>query len=183
MSTDLDPATIGAEIEHLIQRLGALGESQAKSEAQELVRLLLSLYGAGLSRMLSVIRTEGGGPQAVLERFAEDGLIASLLVLHDLHPHPLERRVEHAIRSLQSHLPPHVTLNLVAVTHDTVRVRATFPSAGGGSLPGSFRAAIERAIQEAAPEITAIEVEGMDGGPTGALIQIVRRSETGPKPS
>jgi len=165
----VDPAAIGGEIETLIRKMGALGDSQATAQAQELVRLLMSLYGAGLSRVLEIVRTEGGGPEALLDRLAADPLLASLLVLHDLHPHPIDARVERALTGLRPHLPALTHVRLVAADADSVRV-AVERSAAGQAQTGNIRLAIERAIQEAAPEIGAIHIDGLDD----ALIQIVR---------
>jgi hypothetical protein len=172
--SDVDAAAIGAEIESLIRKMGALGDSHTTDQAQELVRLLMSLYGAGLSRVLDIVRTEAGGPQAVLERFAIDPLLASLLVLHDLHPHPLDVRVERALNGLRPHLPAHTHLTLVAAGGDSVRVTVAQSTAGQAQAGGSIRLAIERAIQEVAPEIGAIHIDGLDD----PLIQIVRPSQT-----
>jgi hypothetical protein len=165
---EADPARIGEEIEALVAALSALGDSPARAQAQELVRLLISLYGAGLARMLDLIRTEGGGPDAVLERFAADPLLASLLAVHDLHPHPIEVRVRRALAGLQPHLPPSTRVTLAAVAPDSVRVTVERPAAGQAGH--TIRMAIERAVQEAAPELTAIQVEGLEA----PLIQIVR---------
>jgi hypothetical protein len=170
MST-VDPEALGAEIETLVGKLSALGDSPAKAQAQELVRLLMSLYGAGLSRILALIRTEGGGPQAVLDRCAADPLLASLLALHDLHPHPIGVRVQRALAGLQPHLSAATRLTLMAADEDGVRVMV---EGQGGTQSGAeaIRVAIERAIQEAAPEVTGIFIEGLDE----PLIQITRRS-------
>jgi hypothetical protein len=167
----VDPEAVGAEIETLVGKLSASGDSPAKTHAQELVRLLMSLYGAGLSRILALIRTEGGGPQAVLDRCAADPLLASLLALHDLHPDPLDVRVRRALAGLQPHLPGSTRIALIAVEGESVRVAVEGSSVGraGGE---TLRLAIERAIQEAAPELTAIEIDGLEG----PLIQISRSS-------
>lgn len=169
-STNLDPQVVGAEIERLLEETGAHGAPGERARSQELVRLLMSLYGAGLSRILDVIRTEHGGPQAVLERFANDGLIASLLVLHELHPHPVDVRVRRALDTLQPHLPPKMSLSVVEITHDAVRLRVASGPAGESGA-ANLRASVERAVQEAAPEIVAIHIDGLDDG---ALIQIAR---------
>jgi hypothetical protein len=168
----MDPAAAGIALEGLLLEIEAGDDAAAKTHAQALVRLLMSLYGAGLSRMLDVVRTEHGGPAAVLNRFAGDGLIANLLVLHDLHPHPVHHRVTTAIAALQPHLPPHICLTVVGVTADTVRLRA---ESSGPALPGAhLRASVERAVQEAAPEIATIHIEGLPNG--DGLIQILRSS-------
>ena len=167
----VDPEVLGAEIETLVGKLSALGDSPAKMHAQELVRLLMSLYGAALSRILALVSTEGGGPPALLDRFAADPLLASLLALHDLHPHPLEARVRRALAGLQPHLPASTRVALVAAEGESVRLVVE------GGPPGraegdTLRLAIERAIHEAAPELMAVEIEGLEG----PLIQISRSS-------
>ena len=166
----VDAASVGAEIENLIRKMGTEGDSEATALAQELVRLLMSLYGAGLSRVLDIVRTERGGPQAVLERLAGDPLLSSLLVLHDLHPHPVGIRVERALKGLEPHLPADTHVTLVAAGGDSVRVTVERPAAHRAQSGAGVRLAIERAIQEAAPEIGAIHIDGLDD----ALIQIVR---------
>jgi hypothetical protein len=167
----VDPEALGADIETLVGKLSALGDSPAKTHAQELVRLLMSLYGAGLSRILALIRTEGGGPQAVLDRCAADPLLTSLLALHDLHPYPIAVRVQRALAELQPHLPASTRLTLMAVDDGGVRVMVE-RQGGAQAAPETLRVAIERAIQEAAPEVTGIFIQGLDE----PLIQITRSS-------
>ena len=99
MASSPDPAAIGEAVERLLHGLDAVEDPAARRQAQELVRLLLSLYGDALARILSIVRTEHGGPAAVCDRFANDGLISSLLLLHDLKVEPLlqiARRRPHA---------------------------------------------------------------------------------------
>jgi hypothetical protein len=166
---NVDPVAIGAEIESLIQRICAGGDPRV-AQAQELVRLLMSLYGEGLSTMLDIVRTEGGGSQAILERFATDPFVASLLVLHDLHPHPLEMRVKRALVELTPHLPANTHVTLVAADVDSVRVAIQRASASAGQSGETLRLALERTIREAAPEVSAVHVDGLQD----PLIQVIR---------
>lgn len=83
-----DPVRVAAEIEAIVRRLGAPDAGPESAEARQLLDLVMSFYGAGLRRMLDIIRTERRGPDAALERCAADPLVASLLALHDLEPHP-----------------------------------------------------------------------------------------------
>jgi hypothetical protein len=178
MATSHDAAALTVRIEHHIQRLEAQGDSPAKAEAQSLVRLLLSLYGTGLSRMLDIVRTERGGPEAVLDRFAADPLVASLLVLHELHPDPVELRVGRCLTALQPHLPPETTLRAVGFESDAVSIQVEHRG-GAVAAASGLREAIERAIQEAAPEIATIRIEGLADAPV-PLIQIIRRPAPAP---
>lgn len=169
-----DTESIGARIEGLLEEIGASGDAKSSARAQELVRLLMSLYGAGLARMLDVVRTESAGPQAVLARFAQDGLVSSLLVLHELHPHPLETRIGAALTGLEPHLPPGMRLTVVEISETAVRLQAAV-APGSQSGVGHLRAAVERAIQEAAPEIDEVHIDGV-GLNDPPLIQIQRRA-------
>jgi hypothetical protein len=85
MST-ADPVAVSAAIERRIASLSAAEPAPAALEAQELVRLVMSLYGAGLSRMLDIVRADVRGRE-MLARFESDPLVASLFALHDLQPH------------------------------------------------------------------------------------------------
>ena len=58
---------------------------------EELVQCVMSLYGAGLERVLDTV-----GPDAV-RRLADDELVGNLLVLHDLHPDDVDTRVQRAL--------------------------------------------------------------------------------------
>jgi hypothetical protein len=80
------PADIGAEIEALLGRITAAG-GPAATEVQELVRLLMAFYGAGLSRIVELMRAEGAHAP-LFDRLTRDPLVASLLTLHNLQPPP-----------------------------------------------------------------------------------------------
>jgi hypothetical protein len=75
-----DLRAVGARIEELLGQLRATSDPATAEVAEEVVRLVVELYGAGLERAVEL-----AGPEAV-DRFVEDELVASLLVLHDLHP-------------------------------------------------------------------------------------------------
>jgi hypothetical protein len=83
-----DPMSVAADIERAIEKLDALADPHGRAQAQELVRLLMMFYGAGLARVVDIVRSEKGGPRAIVDRLAADELVASLLALHDLHPQP-----------------------------------------------------------------------------------------------
>lgn len=181
MTADHDPTAVAADIERLIQKMGALGDADARAQAQELVRLLMTLYGAGLSRILDIVRTEQGGSDAIVGRLATDSLVASLLVLHDLHPHPVAARVERALAALRPHLPQ-VEIVLEKSSEDAIRVRVDRGHVGDCMSDNAVRVAVERAIQEAAPEIGTIHIDGLSDAQR-TLIQIVRRPEVQPASS
>lgn len=91
-----DPAVIAEEIERLIAQVQ--GVESASADAQRLVQLVMSLHGAGLSRLLELVRGNGGG-EALLRQFASDPLVASLLALHELQARPRDEQLLQIIRS------------------------------------------------------------------------------------
>lgn len=161
-SQDQELRAAGDRIEILMGELAAASPA-VRGKAEELVRLLMRLYGAGLDRILTAVDDAGqaaAGP--IFARLAADDLVASLLVLHDLHPLDLETRVARAL----DHVRPHLGLQgsddveLLGVEDGVVRLRLE-----GKSSTAALKRAVEKAIQEAAPDIARIEVEG-------ALVQI-----------
>ena len=84
----MDPylAAIAARIETLIRALEAGPDAEARRQAVELARLSLALHGAGLARLIDIVRAQPAGA-TVVRQLAADPAVAMLLSLHDLHPH------------------------------------------------------------------------------------------------
>lgn len=133
-------------IEDLVRRLTEIPDPASRDVAQSLMEAILELHGAGLERIMNIVVEAGDPGKAAIRRFAGDGLISSLLVLHDLHPDDLETRVRHALGKT------HGAAELVGVFEGVVRIRL---AAGGHGL----KETIEAAVREAAPDATEITVE------------------------
>ena len=82
----------------------AAGGAVAQERAEQLVREITDLYGAGLERMMRL--AVSANPE-LADTFAEDNLLASLLLVHNLHPHSVERRVSDALDSVRPYLGSH----------------------------------------------------------------------------
>jgi Fe-S cluster biogenesis protein NfuA len=156
--------TVGDRIEEL---LAGLQSGKDRDAAEELVRLLVEMYGEGLSRVVAAL-----GPDQVV-RLAEDDLVESLLLLHDLHPLDVHARIERALDRVRPYLGSHAGgVRFLGVDPDGV-ARLTLEGScdGCASSTVTVRTAIEGAVQEAAPELTGIEVSGVvDESP--ALLQV-----------
>src|SRR5215813_5804222 len=111
--------TAGDRIQTLLDSSAASGAA-AYERAQQLVREVVGLYGAGLERIIAL--SEPG----LAERLATDDLVASLLLVHGLHPHPLHRRVSDALDRVRPYLGSHGgDVDLLEITDDGV-VRLAF---------------------------------------------------------
>ena len=77
----------GDRIAQLIEDLGTVGGEPVRQRAEELVRRLVHLYGAGLAGLMQIFGAGGLGPTTKAQ-LAADPLVSSLLLLHGLHPDP-----------------------------------------------------------------------------------------------
>jgi Fe-S cluster biogenesis protein NfuA/nitrite reductase/ring-hydroxylating ferredoxin subunit len=154
-----DYQAVGERINALIDA-SASGGVVARERAEELVRLLADLYGAGLERLLTILHDLGHLDDEVLAALAADDLVAGLLLVHDLHPYDVTTRVEQALVNVRPYLGSHGgDVELLAVSDDVVRLRLLGSCDGCPSSSVTLKLAVEGAIEAAAPEITAIEVE------------------------
>src|ERR1700760_3441620 len=114
--TEAEWRTAGDRIQTLLDSCAA-GGTAAYERAQQLVREGVGLYGAGLNRIMQL-----GDPE-LTERLATDDLVASLLLVHGLHPHDVHRRVSDALDRVRPYLGSHGgDVDLVEVSGDTVRL-------------------------------------------------------------
>ena len=101
---------------------------------------------------------EPGGQ--IIDNFGRDELVGSLLLLYGLHPLPLEERVIQALDNVRPYLRSHGgNVELLSVTDGVVRLRLA--GSGCASTAATLKLAIEGAVYDAAPDMTALEVEGV----------------------
>ncbi|MBA2596413.1 MAG: NifU family protein, partial [Chloroflexia bacterium] len=160
-------------IEQLLEELRATTDPATSAKVEDLVHLLVDVYGAGLRRIMETAFAEPNGAE-LLGRLAADELVASLLVLHDLHPHDTEARVLQALDKVSPYLGSHAGgVELLGIDDSgIVHLRLQGSCQGCPSSSVTVKLAIERAIEEAAPEITGIEVEGVTPPRTGTVISL-----------
>lgn len=139
-----------ARLDETLERLEGTPGATAET-ALDAVTMLTEVYGEALSRMMAHI---SGDAAASL---VEDDLVGHLLVLHDLHPEPLERRVARTLERLRPDLKRRgLDAELVGVDGRTARVGMT--GGKGGCAAGAAEEAVREAVLAAAPELTAVEV-------------------------
>jgi len=151
---------VGDRIEKLLDELQAGAEPRMYARAEELVRLVTDLYGAALTRVTEMA-ADGFSP-GLMARLLEDELLASLLLVHGLHPDSTQARVESALAEVRPFLAQHggdVELLDVDLGAGAVLLRLLGSCDGCPSSAVTLQHAVERAIVEAAPEIVRIDVE------------------------
>ena len=153
-----------ALIERGVAEIEAAADAGLRATAQGLVQAVLELHATGLERLLEVVHRSGEAGQAIIDELGRDPQVGKLLILHSLHPLPLETRVEQAMAALAPLVASHrAAIERVHVADAVVRVDMV----GGMEL----RTAIERALLDAAPDAAAIDVRG--AADTAAVVGFV----------
>ena len=149
-------------VDDLVRTLETTADADARSAAQDLVKAVMDLNAAGLTRILQMAQRSGEAGRRLADQFTEDGLVASLLLLYGLHPKDLETRVRGALDKTRPYLKSHGgNVELVEIdAAGTVRLRLQGSCHGCPSSAMTLKNAIEQAIHEAAPDVTAIVVDG-----------------------
>jgi Fe-S cluster biogenesis protein NfuA/nitrite reductase/ring-hydroxylating ferredoxin subunit len=169
---------VGGRIEELLAGLRSGGSAGAGPAAEELVGLLVGLYGDGLTQIVTVLREQGEPGDAMLRQLAEDPLVESLLLLHDLHPLDVDARVQRALDRVRPYLGSHAGgVEYLGVADGVARLRLEGSCHGCPSSTDTVRLAITGAVLEAAPEVSDVVVEGMTSPPEPSLLQIGRKPE------
>ncbi len=162
------PQRLVADVERLLADLEALPDPFARQTATAAVQGVVELYGAGLERIVEEIAARDDGEVAAA--LAGDELVAHLLLMHGLHPVPLEDRVSEALDSVRPYLESHGgSLKLLGIEGSAVRLRLQGSCSGCPSSSITLKLAIENAIRKSAPEIEEVIAEEPPASP---LLQI-----------
>jgi Fe-S cluster biogenesis protein NfuA/nitrite reductase/ring-hydroxylating ferredoxin subunit len=156
----VDLKAAGERIEVLLEASSSGGAMQ-RERAEELVGLVTDLYGAGIERILEILESAGALEDRIIGALADDELVGSLLIVHGLHPYPVQQRVEAALERVRPYLGSHGgNVELLGVDDDgVVRLRLLGSCDGCPSSAVTLQLAVEGAVEDAAPEITGIEVD------------------------
>ena len=147
--------TAGDRIQTLLDASSS-GGAAARERAEQLVREVTDLYGAVLERMMDVA---SAADPVLADRFAADDLVASLLLVHGLHPYDVQRRVSDALDSVRPYLGSHGgDVSLLGVDDGVVRLQFQGSCKTCPSSSVTLELAVEDAVRAAAPEISSIEV-------------------------
>ena len=185
------PEALVARVQELTERLAQLPDPAARESADELVAAVLELYGKGLERIFAVIDEAGETGAEVKEQLQNDGLVASLMLIHDLYPVPLEDRVREALESVRPYMESHGgNVELLEMKNGTARISLEGSCKTCPASTSTLELAIKQALDEAAPDLEALIVEGAEsmqptvsGNATELPVLQVAPGEAGVQPS
>src|ERR1700761_2233362 len=167
------PEQLIGRVQDLQERLDTTGDAATREVADQLVSAVVQMYGAGLARIVELLGGLGpghAGGRAIADAMSEDELVSTLLLIHDLHPVPLEDRVRAALDSVRPYMESHggnVELLSLQDGIATIHLRGSCSDCSASAV--TLELAIKQALEEAAPDLEALEVLGV-------------AAQTGPQP-
>lgn len=164
-AADEDFRTRMQQLEGLLQQVEEFTDPAARARTSQILQAVLEFHGAGLSAILDRLRRAGDAGRQILDALTGDELIASLLLLHGLHPVDLETRLRRALESVRPYLDSHGgrVLLLGVTPQRAVRLRLEGSCHGCPSSQATVRQKIEEAIYAAAPDVSAVDFKGPSG--------------------
>jgi Fe-S cluster biogenesis protein NfuA/nitrite reductase/ring-hydroxylating ferredoxin subunit len=181
----METAASGEELVERVQELQARlelsGDSATRELAEELVSAIVQMYGAGLERIVTALMEADDGVAASL---ADDELVATLLLIHDLHPVSLEQRVQAALDSVRPYMESHGgNVELLSLSSGVARIHLRGSCSDCSASSVTLELAIKQALEEAAPDLEGLEVEGIGAPTTATGMELpVVMSEPAPAP-
>jgi Fe-S cluster biogenesis protein NfuA/nitrite reductase/ring-hydroxylating ferredoxin subunit len=180
LTVEPDLRSVSDQIENHLTQLAGHADRQVVERTEELVGLLMRFYGAGLTRVLEIVTDDGAREPELLNRLGDDELVSSLLILHGIHPLDVETRVERAIDKVRPYLGSHGgDVELVSVDGEVARLRMQGTCSTCPASQVTLDLALEKAILEAAPELSRVEAEAVEvpapapaAAPAAPLIQL-----------
>jgi Fe-S cluster biogenesis protein NfuA len=172
MSIDDDFQQRARSIETLVGKLEHASDPALKTAAKDLVQAIMELHGAGLARILELVREVGdASANGLIDRFGREQLVRDLLLLHGLHPLDLHTRVTQALQDLSATLSSHEgRAELVSIDEDgAITVHFQVQSSGCGSTAASLKSRVEAALLDAAPDASSITVQDVSTSSPGAV--------------
>lgn len=159
---DLSAEQLVERVQVLQAQLEDLDEPRARALAEELVGAIVELYGEGMRRIVETLENAGDAAAPFRDAMAEDGVIASLLLIHDLYPVPLDERVLEALDEVRPYLDSHGGgVELLDVTDGVARIRLQGSCKTCPASSATLELAVKQALDEVAPDLEGLIVEGI----------------------
>lgn len=176
-------------VQVLQEDLDQIADPRTRKRAEELVGAVVELYGEGMRRIVEKLDDAGDEATPIREAMSEDGVIASLLLIHDLYPVPLEDRVTEALDKVRPYLDSHGGgVEFLGVEDGVARIRLEGSCKTCPASSATLELAVKQALDEAAPDLDGLVVEGLNesepepaGGFELPILQVKADGEATPR--
>jgi Fe-S cluster biogenesis protein NfuA/nitrite reductase/ring-hydroxylating ferredoxin subunit len=165
------PERLVERVQDLQSRLSAAGDETTRQLAEELVSAIVQMYGAGLEQVLGVLFAAGDEGARLAMTMADDPLVATLFMIHDLHPVPLADRVNQALEHVRPYMESHGgNVEPLSLEEGVARLRLEGSCSDCSASAVTLELAIKQALEQAAPDLDGLEVEGvLEEGSNGGM--------------
>jgi Fe-S cluster biogenesis protein NfuA/nitrite reductase/ring-hydroxylating ferredoxin subunit len=168
--TPVSAEDLVGRVQELQAQLDAASDPATREVAEELVSAVVQMYGAGLEKIFSALADHGEAGGSIAAGLAEDPDVASLLLIHDLHPVSLETRVVEALEKVRPYMESHGgNVELLSLEDGVARIRLEGSCSDCKASSATLELAIKQALEEAAPDLWGLEVEGINEDPTTGM--------------
>ena len=173
MAEDKDFRDRVQRIGGLVQEIETIADPAVRATTKELVQSLMDLHGAALERAMEIVAGAGEPGLELIDKLGRDSMVSSVLVLYGLHPEDLESRVLQAMERVKPQLRKQgCEVELLGLSDGVVRLRVQKGEHTCGSTAKTVQATLEGAIYDAAPDLTSLTIEGLDGQPASGFVAL-----------
>jgi hypothetical protein len=149
------------KIADLVRLLDAVADAAVRVQVQRLLQAVMDLHGEAFERLLERLRSTGPAGEALLDSMVADPLVASILVLHGLHPVDFETRVRRAIEKLQPALRLQSAIAELGGARDgdvKIRIRGVNDAVTARAV----KSLVEEELYAAAPDAVSLDFIGLE---------------------
>lgn len=159
--SDAEFAAGMGKLEELLARAEQCCAPETLGIVRELVRSLLEVHRLGLGELLRALEEENAATVDAVRAAAARPAVAGLLLMHELHPDALQKRVDRALRESNDAGAGAATAELLRLDGADMWVRVT----GRPAAAELLAKVVERVLCERAPDgtlhldVTAVGVD------------------------
>jgi len=158
----VSPEALVQRVEELTAQVEQIPDARSRRVAEDLMSAVIDMYGLGLARIVDILDSDEGAAE-LKQRLVDDGVVASLLLIHDLYPVSIEERVIEALENVRPYMESHGgDVELVSLEDGVARIRLSGSCDGCPASSSTLELAIKTALEETAPDLVGIEVEGIE---------------------
>ncbi|MBV9760435.1 MAG: hypothetical protein JO340_07725 [Acidobacteriaceae bacterium] len=174
-----------ARIEGLIGGIESAADPALRATAKNLVQCVMDLHAGAIDRILEILSKAGEPGAALLRALAADELVASVMVLYDLHPDDFETRVRGGVEKAQAALARRgATLELLACEANRIHARIDSGSHACGSTIGELETLVRETLLACAPDAIEVQIETPRDRPASAFVPLASlQAESGSSPA
>lgn len=159
----VSPEALIQRVEELTAQVEQLPDPLARRISEDLVAAVIEMYGLGLTRIVEILDEGGEETAPISQQLADDGVVGSLMLIHDLYPVPIGERVNEALDNVRPYMESHGgNVELITLEDGVARIRLDGSCDGCPASSSTLELAIKTALDETAPDLLGIEVEGLE---------------------